>query len=76
MSMMVEANMPDSMWNEAYKIAGYIANRTHTKRLAQAAVPIDPDLTTYFHAFANSIRTSAAVERRTHIIELLKEPKT
>ena len=32
-SLMIEANMPDSMWNEAYKTAGYIANRTPTKRL-------------------------------------------
>ena len=50
--------------------------RRTTTRNTQAAVSIDPDLTTYFHAFATSIRTSAPVERRTHITELPKEPRT
>ena len=31
-SMMVEAGLPDELWNEAYMAAGYTGNRTPTKR--------------------------------------------
>ena len=31
--MIIKANISDSIWNKAYKIAGYITNKTPTKRL-------------------------------------------
>ena len=34
-SMIIKTNMPNSMQNKVYKITGYIANKTPTKRLKQ-----------------------------------------